>query len=220
MDFHPVIVATGQIISRLQLTWKGHTTNSNTPQATTSAFYRLYALACVYWIFRVLNFAIVAFLDSSADEEPSNWYYFVCALDDILWYGYFAFCIYVLKNIRCVYLFVCVCLFVPWFGVCQQDTFVVWLNLFCFCWSLPSLSSLSCTQIPLASQIFDTRRWYSLCSGWIRRLLLFFGLSVLNCRTNVAPHGRLWYPSCAMVLRNRLVSHRPSDCIKSLETNK
>ena len=109
MDFHPVIVATGQIISRLQLTWKGHTTNSNTPQATTSAFYRLYALACVYWIFRVLNFAIVAFLDSSADEEPSNWYYFVCALDDILWYGYFAFCIYVLKNIRCVYLFVCVC---------------------------------------------------------------------------------------------------------------
>jgi len=129
--FHPTVwnsccctmIATGQIISRLQLTWKGHTTNSNTPQATTSAFYRLYALACVYWIFRVLNFAIVAFLDPSADEEPSNWYYFVCALDDILWYGYFAFCIYVLKNIRCVYL--CVCRFVPWFGVCQQDTFVV-----------------------------------------------------------------------------------------------
>jgi hypothetical protein len=35
-------------------------------------------------------------------EEPPNSYYLFCAIDDLIWYGYFGFCVYLLKNIRYV----------------------------------------------------------------------------------------------------------------------
>jgi hypothetical protein len=34
--------------------------------------------------------------------EPSNTYYLFCAIDDLIWYVYFGFCVYLLKNIRYV----------------------------------------------------------------------------------------------------------------------
>ena len=39
-------------------------------------------------------------VDPEDSVEPPNSYYFFCALDDLFWYCYYAFCVYVLKNIR------------------------------------------------------------------------------------------------------------------------
>jgi hypothetical protein len=35
-------------------------------------------------------------------EETPNSYYFCCALDDLFWYSYFAFSVYLLRNVRYV----------------------------------------------------------------------------------------------------------------------
>jgi Cys-rich protein (TIGR01571 family) len=40
--------------------------------------------------------------DRSNHEETPNSYYFCCALDDLFWYSYFAFSVYLLKNVRYV----------------------------------------------------------------------------------------------------------------------
>jgi hypothetical protein len=38
--------------------------------------------------------------DYSNYQEPSNWYYLFCFLDDLIWYAYYAFVVYLLKNVR------------------------------------------------------------------------------------------------------------------------
>jgi hypothetical protein len=101
----------GQVISRLQLTWKGRPTNS-IHEATGSFKYLLY-IVCVYWLVRATMLVIIANLDPNAKfdgshpdhsnyEEPPNSYYFCCALDDLFWYSYFAFSVYLLRNVRYV----------------------------------------------------------------------------------------------------------------------
>ena len=104
-------VAMGQVISRLQLTWKGRPTNS-IHEATGSFKFLLY-IVCAYWFVRANMLFIIANLDpgtkfdgsypdySNEDETPNS-YYFCCALDDLFWYSYFAFSVYLLKNIRYV----------------------------------------------------------------------------------------------------------------------
>jgi hypothetical protein len=104
-------VAAGQIISRLQLSWQGRPTTSVAEAA--GAFRRLFRLVCSYWCLRAIMFLLIASRDPSARfdfsqrgprnyEEPPNSYYLFCAIDDLIWYGYFGFCVYLLKNIRYV----------------------------------------------------------------------------------------------------------------------
>lgn len=105
------LVATGQVISRLQLTWKGRPTNS--VAEATGTFRVLFFLVLGYWALRGFMLFIIANLDPNsrfdgtttdpADyKEPPNIYYFCCFLDDVFWYSYFAFSVYVLKNVRYV----------------------------------------------------------------------------------------------------------------------
>ena len=107
--FASLIVAVGQVISRLQLTWMGEPTNS--VFEATGAFKRILLLVAGYWILRGLMLIIIANLDPNAKfdgshpdhtkyEEPSNWYYFFCALDDVFWYSYFAYSVFLLRKVR------------------------------------------------------------------------------------------------------------------------
>jgi hypothetical protein len=103
------VVAAGQIISRLQLTSLGRPTNS--VAEATGAYRQLLLMVCSYWMTRAFFFFLIANLDPNAKfdgshpdhthyEEPPNAYYFFCALDDLLWYSYAAFSVYLLRNVR------------------------------------------------------------------------------------------------------------------------
>jgi PLAC8 family len=96
--------ATGQVISRLHLTWLGLT--GGTVAQTTAAFKTLFYLTWSYWALRAIFMYIIYVLDPNVGIEwhewktPGTWYYVVCAVDDMLWYMYLAFSVVVLRNTR------------------------------------------------------------------------------------------------------------------------
>ena len=109
ISFAGFSVAVGQVISRLQLTWKGRPTNSI--HEATGSFRLLFIIVCVYWVIRFTMLVIIANLDPNAKfdgshpdhskyVEPPNSYYYCCALDDLFWYSYYAFSVYLLRNVR------------------------------------------------------------------------------------------------------------------------
>ena len=100
-------IASAQVISRLQLNFWGLPTN-NIGEAT-SAYRKMFLLVFVYWCIRIFLYYHVFRLDpesimqedpSKKDEELSIWYYLTVATDDSIWYCYYAFCVYILKNVR------------------------------------------------------------------------------------------------------------------------
>ena len=105
------LVAVGQVITRLQLTWKGRQTNS--VAEAKGAFRWLLCFVLGYWVLRAFMLYIIANLDPNAKfdgsdidmtqyKEPPKLYYFCCFLDDIFWYSYFAFSVWILRNVRYV----------------------------------------------------------------------------------------------------------------------
>jgi hypothetical protein len=98
------LLAGGQVISRLNLTWYGRPGGS----AAKKPFRTLLKLTIFIYFFRTLFFSIVCLLDpnwgiSSRSEwvhEPGYWYYFFALADDILAYGFILFVAIVLTSIR------------------------------------------------------------------------------------------------------------------------
>lgn len=98
-----VPIAAGQVISRLGLTWMGR---PGTVQATAGAFRKLLYLTLSFWFTRVFLLLVIAILDpnvgldSAEYTQPGSVYYFFVAIDDMLWYGYYAFTVILLRNLR------------------------------------------------------------------------------------------------------------------------
>jgi Cys-rich protein (TIGR01571 family) len=96
-----VPIAAGQVITRLQLTILGR---PGTISATTGVFRILWIVCLLVWTSRVLLLIIIALLDPNVNSvewiEPSTTYYVFCGLDDILAYGYMAWTVLLLRNLR------------------------------------------------------------------------------------------------------------------------
>ena len=98
-------IAIAQVISRLNFTMLG------TPHALVqqrNAIFQTIALSVIsFWCTRVALFLIIAILDPNKDNDddikwtrPGRLYFFICFLDDVIAYLYFAVCIVVLRNVR------------------------------------------------------------------------------------------------------------------------
>jgi hypothetical protein len=105
-------VAVGQLASRLQLTCMGRpATNMNDAARALS---RLLFWTCMYYSLRVFMFVYIDSLDPSSkgwgwDPVPNQPYiktpmvwYALCALDDLFWYAWFGFSVWILRNVRYV----------------------------------------------------------------------------------------------------------------------
>lgn len=102
------LIAAGQVISRLHLTWLGVEPRSpaTAVSATKHAFKTLLYMTFAFWITRLLLLLIVALLDPNVGNEsgqwiePGYWYYFFALTDDILALSYMGFTIFLLNNLR------------------------------------------------------------------------------------------------------------------------
>jgi len=98
------LLAAGQLITRLQLTWYG-TPGANIAQVAL-AFQIIVMILVGYFCLRIFVFLTLAYLDPNAEpklkyyRDPPPAYFFFAALDDLLFYIFFAFTVIVLRNIR------------------------------------------------------------------------------------------------------------------------
>ncbi|CAB9517779.1 expressed unknown protein [Seminavis robusta] len=98
------LLAAGQVITRLQLTWYGAPA-ANIAQVSV-AFQTIVMILFAYYSVRAVLFFIYAYLDPNANPkeqlyiEPPSSYFFFTALDDLLFYMHVAFLVVVLRNIR------------------------------------------------------------------------------------------------------------------------
>jgi hypothetical protein len=80
------------------------TASSAAAALAKSVFSTFLLFVTSFWITRVFLLLIIAVLDPNVDsddwKEPGFWYYFFCAVDDLLALAYFCISVVLLRNVR------------------------------------------------------------------------------------------------------------------------
>ncbi len=109
----PTTVALGQLITRQQLSIWGRSLKEH-PKDPRGSFRFFFRMVCGYWVFRVVMFWFMDYLDPSATSlsfvfrrqyeikrmEPPGIFFLICAFSDFIWYLHFGCLVYILRNIR------------------------------------------------------------------------------------------------------------------------
>jgi hypothetical protein len=80
--------------------------SSSTTSTRTSLYQKIYYYFTIFWILRVVLLMMIALVDPNIERERTEWieppatYYFFAIIDEVLAYGYFAYTVLLLWNLR------------------------------------------------------------------------------------------------------------------------